>query len=319
MNTTEFIRQVKLNSFVPIDQRTLTDADILSFADRELELNVIPSLLEFREEYLVSEILVPMTTDKISYSIPYRAINQRLRNVFYVDSDKSQGLREMTRIGYDQRTDFTAGISGGTPYRFFIRGSEVVLGDGTSQNFTGSLLFSYYLKPGRLVLSERIGFPNFIQVGTDINGAADPLKTTVTLTTAAPENLTMGKIDFMEGRNPFNTFSYDITPTTVSGNKMEFNASDIPAGFNLETGYIASAWESYYPQIPEDLHTLLIEETSKRVQKAMGDLQGYQIAKAENKEYRDNMMELTANRVESSPMKIVNRRGTLGRRWGRRF
>lgn len=303
MRSDELINAIKLNSFIPISQYTLKDEDLLGFCDREIELSVLPALLEHREEYLVFEEMVPITAGKSAYPIPYRAVGHKLRALFYT-ADNGNTLVEMSRIGYDQRTEIVQGSTNNS--FFFLRGNDVVI---TNKNLSGHLIFAYYLKPNKLVLPEEVGYPIAIHLGQDLSGAVDSSKTTIEFA-SMPESLALGKVDFMEGRAGFRTFAFDKTPTATSDTKLEFLASDVPDTFTIED-YVAIAKQCIYPQIPEDLHTLLVEQVSQRALKALGDQQGYQLNEAKIQKYENNIKPIASNRVESSPQKIVNRNGLI--------
>jgi hypothetical protein len=307
MRTDEILNAIKLNSFVPISQYTLKDEDLLGFCDREIELSVVPALLEYREEYLVHEKVVPMVPGRLAYPIPYRAVGGKLRAIYY-SPDGGKTLREMTRINYDQRADVYSTNSSEVNARyFFVRGNDVVL---LHEAPSGHLVFNYYMKPNKLVLPEKVGFPASINFGMDIDGNLDPSKTTIVFSQILPESLALGKVDLLEGKAGYRTFNYDVVPTATSEIALEFNAPDVSTDFSIDD-YVAVAKESVFPQIPDDLHTLLIEHVSQRAMKALGDQQGYAMNEAKVQKYENNLITVANDRVESAPQKIVSRHGAL--------
>ena len=86
--------------------------------------------------------------------------------------------------------------------------------------------------------------------------------------------------------------------------------------------YICLQNECIIPQIPSELHSALAERVAARIQRAIGDREGYAISKAEIAEMNKNQNLMIGQRVEGSVNKVFNRSSLLrmGKyRWGRRF
>jgi hypothetical protein len=162
--STDLIEAVKRKASIPISQNTFSDDDILKFANEEMFLAQVPSILQFHEEYLVYEQDVPLLSNVSKYPIPTRAIGMKLRDVFYrarpqtpVDENDSRyDLVEMSKINPDDRAAFQVNSnSGSTPYHYYLQNNSVVVHPRVGTNPTGSLLFSYFLRPNSLVTNDR--------------------------------------------------------------------------------------------------------------------------------------------------------------------
>lgn len=148
------IDAVKRKITMPIAQVTYKDVDILRFADEELMLAQVPSILQYHEEYLVYTQDVTLVAYKSKYPIPNRAIGMRLRDLFYIDTQGQ--LCEMSRISPDDKNFFE--ISSGatnSPIHYYIENNNVVLVPKVSSSPVGSLQFSYYLRPNSLVVDDQ--------------------------------------------------------------------------------------------------------------------------------------------------------------------
>ena len=77
----ELIKFVKQSISFPINQNTFTEDDILRFANAEMKSSMVPSVLQYHEEYFVYRIDVPLISGRKKYAIPDRAIGQKFRDV----------------------------------------------------------------------------------------------------------------------------------------------------------------------------------------------------------------------------------------------
>lgn len=148
------IEAVKRNQSIPISQITFEDEDILAFATEELFLSQIPSVLQYHEEYYVYDQDIPLVGGKSRYPIPNRAIGMKLRDLFFIDSQNQ--LVEMSKINPDDESFFsTESNTNTTPIHYKIQNNSIVIVPEVSQNVTGKLRFSYFLRPNSLVPDEK--------------------------------------------------------------------------------------------------------------------------------------------------------------------
>jgi hypothetical protein len=75
----DIIESVKRKIAVPLSQNTFTQLDVLSFANEEMFISQVPSVLQFHSEYFVTYVTIPLFTNVSRYPIPSRAIGQKLR------------------------------------------------------------------------------------------------------------------------------------------------------------------------------------------------------------------------------------------------
>lgn len=163
LTSDDLIESVKRKISFPISQVTFTEEDILAFANEEMAISQVPSILQFHEEYLVTYTTIPIEPYKNNYPIPERAIGMRLRDVFWQDSQNN--LFEMTRINSDDRAFFQANIgSNQSIHKFYLQGNDVVLTPAPTANPTGSLVLVYFIRPNQLVKNEKAAtISNFVK------------------------------------------------------------------------------------------------------------------------------------------------------------
>lgn len=173
--TNSLIADIKRRAMIPSAQSTFINADFLSFINTELKIGIVPSVLNVNEEFYVYPEIVALVTDKSSYQIPYRALGGKLRDLFYKDTNGN--LFEMSRISPDDKADFQPQGLGSF---YYLQGNSVVLVPEVTDQTTGSLVFTFYIRPNDLVEESRIGV--ITAIATDV-GAGTTTYTVATVPT----------------------------------------------------------------------------------------------------------------------------------------
>lgn len=189
----ELIEAVKRKMSMPITQVTFTDDDILEFANEEMFLAQVPSMMQYHEEYLVYRHRVKLIPNINKYDIPDRAIGMKLRDLFYVD-DQNQ-LFEMTNVGAGNQDFFqNASSVNNTPKHFFLENNSVVLAVNSLSSVIGNLEMTYFLRPNSLVRNERAAISNgFIkQITIGLVNQGDSLQINSHTTLVAGIDFTIG-------------------------------------------------------------------------------------------------------------------------------
>lgn len=118
---------------------------------------------------------------------------------------------------------------------------------------------------------------------------------TLTAVTGANGAASIGIVPFGN-----DTFGLSVTETD----------SQIPS--RLAVGdHIALAEQCAIPQIPSDLHVFLAQKTAERILEAQGDSEGLKLAQQKSAEMEVRAGTIIDNRVDESPVKLVNRYGIL--------
>lgn len=165
-DSSDIIETVKRRISFPIDQSTFTEDDILKFANEEMAISQIPSILEFHEEYLVTSKSTPLIGGQSRYPMPDRAIGMKLRDLAWQDS--TGNFFEMTQINAEDKAFFQRNIGANAAiHKFYVEGNDVVLTPRLSDGVTGSLIFFFYIRPNQLVSTDRaITISSFTQTIT---------------------------------------------------------------------------------------------------------------------------------------------------------
>lgn len=379
------IEAVKRNISFPISQVTFGEDDILRFADEEMFLEQVPSILQYHEEYFVYNHTVPIQGGVSNYSIPSRAIGMKLRDLFYLTIGGQ--LIEMTRVNPDDKSFMqTKGNTFPTPIYYYVENNQVIIVPQVNENISGSLVFSFYLRPNALVPDDRAAIcqsfsknvtvtnsslvagdqldldGNILIAGTDFaiggtssvtatnlstavnaltttqftasvnsntvtifyqertaditstNSSGLAIQSTITInTTDVPTDITAGSlVDILQFDGGHSTLKFDVKLATnsVSLNSLTFPETDLPDSF-VVGDYICARYECIVPQIPTDLHMLLGERTSARILSSLGDRESVKEAQEKIDRLEFKQATIIDNRVEGSPLKVVNRSGLL--------
>jgi len=305
MTSSTLIDSVVSRAMLPINQVTFKNADFLRFATEELDMAIIPFVLQYHEDYFLTYVDIPLESGKNKYTIPYRAVGNKLRDVAFLDN---AAVYEMTRVTIDDISYYQYG--GGNAFTstgfrvFYIQNNEIVLLPENMPNPTGSLRVSFYIRPNQLVDESRIATVTSVNPSTGEVGVS-----------SVPSNITLGvDLDILQTKSPHKILKFDVQATNIDTvNKIiTFAINDLPS--NLAVGdQISLAEECCIPQIPTDLHSMLAQRVACRCLEALGDQAGLQAANTKLAEMEQKGATLIDDRVEGAPMKVNNRHGFLNR------
>ncbi len=301
------IKSIKRRAMIPETQNTFLEEDFLEFANEEMDIGIVPQILQYHEEFFVYTVPVILVANTSRYQIPSRAVGDKLREISYQDSGGN--IFEMTRITIEDLPFYQQNLSENRFKAFYIEGAEVVLVPQVSANVSGSLLMSYYLRPNEIVAKERIAFVTGVDL---ISGNITVDKIPDNITVATP-------VDIVQTLSPRRTLTLDAAITSINSTTktMSFDPDMLPP--NMVVGdQIALSGECNIPQIPSDLDSMLAQRVAARCLEALGDSQGLTAANVKLQEMEVKTGSIIDNRVEGAPLKIVNRNSTLmsnRRRW----
>lgn len=140
---------------------------------------------------------------------------------------------------------------------------------------------------------------------------------TVNSTQPVPASIVPGVlVDFLQTDGGHSTYSFDVPVdnNAVSATSITFADGVVPDDFTIGD-YICLQYECIVPQLPTDLHNILVQRTCARVQAAQGDQPGLENTKSMIKDLEYKQGTLIDNRVDGSPTKVFNRHSLL--RYGR--
>lgn len=154
LTSNTLIESIKNRALIPTTQQTFTAEDFLRFANEEMMMGVVPLVEQFHEEFFIFEEATSVNANQISYEIPYRATGNKLRSLYLLDNQ--QNRFPLARISSDDLEYYQGNGYGQSIYAFYIANNTVNLLNVSSQDSNTKLLFSYYMRPNKLVAETRV-------------------------------------------------------------------------------------------------------------------------------------------------------------------
>lgn len=150
LTSNDLIASVQRKIAMPLSQVTFSNDDILAFANEEMMISQVPSVLLYHEEFFVHQVTIPLVTGVSRYGIPDRAIGMRLRDVKWMDN--AGNMFDMTRVAPEDKAFFQLNIGANQAiHKFYVEGNDLVLVPAVVSSPTGNLIVSFFLRPNQLV------------------------------------------------------------------------------------------------------------------------------------------------------------------------
>jgi len=305
-------------AMIPADQSTFTCCDIRDIMNEEIGIHILPVVMRAHEEYYVVDEDTCIVACQIRYQIPERAVGNKLRDVQFIDNSGTQ--YEMTRVSLEDRPEYQGNYTNNQFLTFYLQDNNVVLMQ--NQIITGSLRFSYYLRPNELVKDNRVA------VITAISTTACPccacMGTTAFTVCPFPTHFSCTCcFDFILGASPNKIIGFDRAICSVNSTTKILTFCDCklktvdlfsitPKALTFVVGdHIAKSEETKVPQLPTELQPILAQRTAIKMLEALGDFEGMKAAQKELERMEYNAQTLIDNRVEGASQKITNRHSIL--------
>ncbi len=301
----------------------ITDADILTLANEEIALRLVPLVRRSRGDYFVTTHDVDIVSGTASYRVPSRAQTSGLRELTIVDSSGREWPVPQMHLE-DAGPAQTVGGGYGS-VRFYMRGPDVVLVPTPTYDDC-TLRMYYHRSHGTLVpttdctlvigtYTGDITYPNEIQVLTR--------PATLTGLPSSPPTY----IDLVYSAPPFGVKALDVELLDVTTDLPNYyvavnSLADIglvpaPAYGSL---YLCIATNTCVVDLPRECWPLLVSALTARVCEVIGDRDGAAMAYGLYDREQANIMTLLTPRVEGNKQVLVDRFSTLrsgrGGGWG---
>lgn len=298
------IDSVKRRAAIPTAQAMFEDEDFLAFANEEMSMGILPALMQYHEEYLVYSEEVAFVAGRKNYTIPERAIGNKLRSVFLKDTNGN--LREMARVSPDDLAYFQNGGANNMTH-YYLKSDQLVLVQPPTST-TDVLQFNYFIRPNKLVLDSAVATISAINRTTGeiaLNSFPSEFESSLL-------NAITPKFDMLQTAGSHKLYAKDVSPSgsDAGTHVLIFDTTLIPDELDIGDT-IAFAGECNIPQIPDDMHVVLAQRVAARCMEALGDAQGLQSANVKLAELESKMQVLVDNRVDSDPQKTTNFRSPL--------
>src|SRR5574343_501090 len=220
LTSTKLLKSIKNRCMVPVSNVTFSDEDLLDFANEEMLIGLVPTILQMKDEYLVYKEQVSLEVGKPNYSIPERALGSKLREVSYSDGTNEF---EMTQVNPDEKY-IGIGLSRqfGFMRQFYVQGSDIIPYPEikSGELVSGALNMYYYMRPNSLVKDASVGVIKSI----------NRLTGEIVLSNFPSTYNTDVNYDFIRVRCHDSILKIDVTPISVNSTTKTITValSDIP-------------------------------------------------------------------------------------------
>lgn len=306
MTGDKMISSVRLRTMAPDDVSVFTDEEILDIIDEELQVQILDKLVELHGENLTISVDIPVNSSG-SYSIPYRALGNKIRDVSLISGGQTY---ELSQISIGELPDFTY-AQGYTRFLelFYVENNQIKLVSPTrSYDY---IRFRYLLRPSYLTKVERTGIISSI-VKDEVAGTA-----TLSLSQVGKTFTLNDKYDIVGQKTPNKIRVFDLEPTSFTNNTatgtIVFNLSDVEDVYDdIEVGdYVTLAEETPVPNIPTEMFPLLAQASAVHILESMTDTEALQNATARLEKISKSVQQLVDYRVDLAPKKIKPRHSTI--------
>jgi hypothetical protein len=199
LTSKELVEAIERGAFVPSSQNTFQTKDYLAFANEEMRIGIIPSvLMHHQEHYCRDSEKIKILPNKSAYSIPSRAIAGRIRDIIWMDENGN--MRTLSRINFEDRP-YHNGIGSSVCSYYYLQGNDIVLVPKVGHNSNGYLVISYYLRPNILVEMSRVAWIESIEKRS-LNGVISAISVgTPTVIESVAHGLNSGDFIQVSGSN----------------------------------------------------------------------------------------------------------------------
>jgi len=245
-DTTRLLAQIISKGCLP--EGRFSDQEILDFAYDCLLSEIVPLVIDARQDFLVTYVDIPVIANQIAYPIPARAVNGVVREVKLLSGSN---IINLERCDLEDITDSNSA----QPHTFYVVGNDLCLYPVPSQSNSVSLRVYYFIRPSRLV--PVIECAKITAINGNILSITTPTGWTISDT-----------FDLVRGRAHFDLLSLDLVPVSVSEAAIEF--ASVPA--SLQVGdYLALSEETCFPYLPPEGHVALMQSAATACLESIGD------------------------------------------------
>lgn len=292
MLTSEFLENLERAITVPTYQPRFTQVDLLALAYEEQKTTIVPMLLGIGQNYLLFKEEQEILEDTSIVSFPYRSVARAAKNIYYrlSDQDKEYQLTKYTL----QQSNQWADSDKGNPNGFVLMDDGIRIFPIPDQDAT--IIFDYYIKPSKPVLSSRTA--TITAVGVD----------TVTVS-SVPRNIVIGSVcDITKVRAGYKLVYLDKTVSNIASTVITlagFDSSNPITGVSVGDS-LSLALETSILQMPEEACDVLVQATAVRVLEALGVPDQLDMAQKQMARKVQAARELMAPRIEDQPAIIMH-------------
>lgn len=281
----DLISSIKLRGVLPSSQNMYNDEKICMMISQELQTNIVPWILSFREDYYLTYEDFSIAENQTVFEIPELAIGGKLKAVMMLDNN-DMILNSTPRLSLKQIANLSTLEFGG----FYVEGNYIKLYPNV---FNAQKLRLYYFRRPNDVVPISSG-GQVMQVDTVNNSV---------VLSNVPSAWVIGTLlSVVKGRPGFDAIFNSSAIVSLSSPTVELSSV---AGVKVGDWF---ALKYFTPVImaPVEAQAVLAQVVVSKLLEGLGDPK-WQSAQEKATELKLSMTNTLAPRVDDSPKKIVSR------------
>ena len=304
---TRLIESMERRAGFPARQGLYTDDDMIAFLNEAMYQDIVPSMMEVREEYFVDSIDYDVVANQARYAIPPNAIGQKVRSIEFYDptGNADDNFYTLPQVSIEDIGAFPAynnygGGNSGSYFQYYLEANNIVLYPTPRQSFGADtqLRVKFFRRPNELVDATSGG------------GTIDVIDTNnniITLSLVPSTWTTATVIDVVKGSQPFNIVGDGLTITNVSGSDLTVSSVE---GLSLGDS-VSEQGFTIIPNLPFEAHRLLEGAGVMRLLEGADDESGLSRAAQMYQEQKARFLNTLSPRSDSGRKKVVTRNDVM--------
>lgn len=250
LTSTTLLETIKREAMVPTSNFALSDADFLAMANQELKIGMMPSIMQYHQEFGVrTDPPIVINANQSAYEIPYRAVGSKVREVFYLDNNNN--ICRMSRINPDAKPYYQQVNNALTFIHYYCEGNSVVLIPSVNETPTGSLVFSYFMRPNELVDETRVATISNVTTTNSSGNITGISVAAAAVMTDVAHGLTTGNIINIQSTNCTPAISGNYAVTVIDANHFSVPVTTTGSGTTGSWTYTTTIFN--VDQIPSNV------------------------------------------------------------------
>lgn len=275
MLVSTFLSQLKSRGQYSTSQTVLTDSDYIDFANRQMQMVIIPKILSVRQSYFQSLVDYALTSSR-RYRTPRRAVGGRISRIQIIS-----GSQQIMIPMVDNKTRDNSPILG-----FRVSQGQIYI---TGTIPVGSVMRVFYPCRPPLMSATATALGTISSVGSSQFNLSSGLT---------------GTAQIIRGQAPYRTITANANPV-VSGSPPTVD-SDCSDYTRFQSGDIAITRDAtHYVPLQDQLCDWLLQRTHMRVLQTLGYSEQIQIAGSKLADIQKDCLALISPRVLDQP-KLIN-------------
>ena len=282
------LADIKLKAQLQADSTVISDADILSMANKELQSVIVPKILAVRENYFWGFKDFTIVSTQHAYRIPSRAVGAKITAVKIIESDS-----KVYSLARKHPNDLSSRLG------YKIIGDSIWISSPGGDQPTGTLRIEYQISPPTMVASPTAEVCHITAVNA----------TNFTLSAS-----TTGSYELIKPSGSQNTICF-LTCSTTTATCPDDLIGDTLQGLVAVGDSVIGLNATHLVPLPVELHDWLAQRVVMRIHEYLGHRDEMELAGAKLADMERDGLTLITPRAEEDIKTISDKEVLNWRTW----